>query len=169
MCMDISASTVKEVRTRTSAGVLDCKKALVDCSGDIDGAVAALRKKGLAKAAKRAERTVGEGVIATYVHHNGRIGALVELNCETDFVARTDDFQKLAYDIALQVVGLTPLYLTEDERPVDCEASVAEACLLAQPFVKDPSKRVCDLITEAIARTGENIKVGRFARFELGC
>jgi len=167
--MDISASTVKEVRTRTSAGVLDCKKALVDCNGDIDGAVDALRKKGLAMAAKRAERAVGEGIIATYVHHNSRIGALVELNCETDFVARTDDFRKLAYDIAMQVVGATPQFLSEDDRPVDCEVSVAEACLLSQPFIKDPSKRVCDLITEAIARTGENIRVGRFVRMELGC
>ena len=167
--MDISASAVKEVRTRTSAGMLDCKKALLDCNGDIDGAIEALRKKGLAMAGKRSERTVGEGIVASYVHHNNRIGALVELNCETDFVARTDDFRKLAYDIAMQVVGATPQYLSEDERPVDCEASVAEACLLSQPFIKDPSKRVCDLITEAIARTGENIRVGRFARIELGC
>ena len=167
--MDISASAVKEVRTRTSAGMLACKKALVDCCGDIDGAVGALRKKGLAMAEKRAERAVGEGVVATYVHHNRRIGALVELNCETDFVARTDDFRKLAYDIAMQVAGATPRYLSEEERPDDCEASVAETCLLSQPFIKDPSKTVCDLITEAIARTGENIKVGRFARIELGC
>ena len=167
--MEISASAVKEVRTRTSAGMLDCKKALVDCCGDIDGAVGSLRSKGLAMAVKRAERAVGEGVVATYVHHNCRIGALVELNCETDFVARTDDFRRLAYDIAMQVVGANPLYLSEEERPDDCEASVAEACLLSQPFIKDPSKTVCDLINETIARTGENIKVGRFARIELGC
>ena len=167
--MEISASAVKEVRTRTSAGMLDCKKALLGCNGDVAGAIEALRQKGLAMAHKRAERTVGEGVVLSYIHHNQRVGSLVELNCETDFVARTDDFSQLARDIAIQIVGASPLYLSEADRPEDCELTVAEACLLAQPFLKDPSKTIADLITEAIARTGENIRIGKFSRIELGC
>jgi len=167
--MDITASAVKEVRTKTSAGMLDCKKALVDSNGDVTGAIEALRQKGLAMADKRAERAVGEGVVLSYIHHNQRVGALVELNCETDFVARTEDFSNLAHDIAIQIVGASPLYVSEQDRPEDCELPLVESCLLAQPFIKDPSKTVSDLITEAIARTGENIRVGRFSRIELGC
>jgi elongation factor Ts len=166
--MEITASAVKEVRTKTSAGMLDCKKALEDSKGNVDAAIEALRQKGLAMAEKRSERAVGEGVVLSYIHHNQRIGALVELNCETDFVARTEDFSNLAHDIAIQIVGACPLYLSEADRPEDCELSVAESCLLAQPFIKDPSKTISDLITEAIARTGENIKVGKFSRIELG-
>lgn len=166
--MTITASAVKEVRTKTSAGMLDCKKALEDNNGDVAAAIEALRQKGLAMAEKRAERAVGEGVVLSYIHHNQRIGALIELNCETDFVARTEDFSNLAHDIAIQIVGARPLYVSEDDRPEDCELSVAESCLLAQPFIKDPSKTIADLITEAIARTGENIRVGRFSRIELG-
>jgi len=167
--MEVTVEAVKEVRTKTNAGMLDCKKALEQCSGDIAGAIEALRQKGFAMAEKRAERVAGEGIVASYVHHNNRVGALGELNCETDFVARTDDFRRLAYDIAMHVVGASPLYLAPEDRPADCQMSAEESCLLSQPFIKDPSKTIADLITEAIARTGENIKIGKFARVQLGC
>ncbi len=167
--MDISANAVKEVRTQTSAGMLDCKKALERCGGDINAAIEALRQKGFVMAEKRASRAVGEGVISTYLHHNNRVGALVELNCETDFVARTEEFKRLAHDIAIQVVASSPTYLHSEEMPEDCDVPAEDVCLLAQPFVKDPSRTVADLITESVARTGENIRIGRFARIELGC
>jgi elongation factor Ts len=166
--MDIPVSAVKEVRTKTSAGMLDCRKALEQCQGDVNGAIEALRLKGFAMAEKRATRAVGEGVVVAYVHHNSRVGALVELNCETDFVARTEDFRRLAYDIAMHVVASKPVCLCKEDMPADCDLSVEEACLLAQPFVKDPSKTVADLMTESIATTGENIKIGHFARIEVG-
>jgi len=166
--MDIPVSAVKEVRTKTNAGMLDCRRALEQCNGDINGAIEALRQKGFAMAAKRAERAVGEGIVAAYVHHNNRVAALVELNCETDFVARTDDFRRLAYDIAMHVVASSPVYLCTEDMPADCQMTAEEACLLSQPYVKDPSKTVADLITESIARTGENIRIGKFARIELG-
>jgi elongation factor Ts len=166
--MDIPVSAVKEVRTKTSAGMLDCRKALEQCNGDVSGAIEALRLKGFAMAEKRATRAVGEGVVAAYIHHNNRVGALVELNCETDFVARTDDFRRLAYDIAMHVVASKPVYLCKEDMPAECELTAEEACLLAQPYVKDPSKTVADLITESIATTGENIKIGHFSRIEVG-
>jgi len=166
--MGTTVDAVKEVRLKTGAGMLDCKKAVEQCGGDVAGAIAALKEKGLAMASKRAERAVGEGVVASYLHHNSRVGALVELNCETDFVARNDDFKQLAYDIAMHVVASNPVCLSEEEMPADCDLAVAEACLLSQPFVKDPSKTIADLVTEVIARTGENVKVGRFTRIEVG-
>lgn len=167
--MEIPVSAVKEVRTKTNAGMLDCRKALEQSDGDVNGAIEALRQKGFAMAEKRATRSVGEGIVAAYVHHNNRVGAMVELNCETDFVARTEDFKRLAYDIAMHVVASKPLYMCKDDMPADCELSPEEACLMSQPFVKEPSKTIADLITESIARTGENIKIGHFSRIELGC
>jgi len=166
--MDIPVSAVKEVRTKTNAGMLDCRKALEQSNGDVAGAIEALKQKGFAMAEKRAERAVGEGIVAAYVHHNNRVAALVELNCETDFVARTEDFRRLAYDLAMHVVASSPAFLCKDDMPADCEVAVEEACLLSQPYVKDPSKTIADLITESIARTGENIKIGKFTRIELG-
>ncbi len=167
--MEISVEAVKEVRAQTSAGMLDCKKALQQASGDVNGAIEALRQKGFAMAEKRASRAVSEGVVAAYLHHNNRVGALVELNCETDFVARTEEFRRLAYDIAMHVVAASPSYLSPDEFSADCNGSPEDICLLAQPYVRDPSKTVADVITETIARTGENIRIGRFARIEVGC
>ena len=167
--MEISVDAVKEVRAQTSAGMLDCKKALEQCSGDVNSAIEALRQKGFAMAAKRASRAVGEGIVASYLHHNNRVGALLELNCETDFVARTDDFKRLAYDIAMHIVAASPAYLSTEDMPADCNASAEEVCLLSQPYVRDPSKTVAELITESIARTGENIRIGKFARIEVGC
>ena len=166
--MGTTVNAVKEVRLKTGAGMLDCKKAVEQCDGDVARAIESLKEKGLAMASKRSERAVGEGVIASYLHHNSRVGALVELNCETDFVARNDDFKQVAYDIAMHVVASSPVYLCEEDMPADCELAAAEACLLSQPFVKDPSKSISDLITEVIARTGENVKVGRFSRIEVG-
>ncbi len=166
--MDIPASAVKEVRIQTNAGMLDCRKALEQCNGDIKGAVEALRQKGFAMAEKRASRAVGEGVVAAYMHHNNKVGALVELNCETDFVARNEDFRRLAYDIAMHIVASRPLYMCKEDVPADCEFTAEEVCLLAQPYVKDPSKTIADLVTETIAKTGENIKIGKFARVEVG-
>lgn len=166
--MDITVEAVKEVRNRTSAGMLDCKKALEQCGGNVTDAIEALRQKGYAEAQKRAERTVSEGVVGAYIHHNSRIAALVELNCETDFVARTDDFRLLANDIAMHVAASGPLCLSEEDMPSDCPLLPAEACLLLQPYVRDPSRSINDIITEAIARTGENIKIGKFSRIEVG-
>lgn len=166
--MNIPATAVKEVREKTNAGVLDCRKALEQCNGDIAQAIDALRQKGFAMAEKRASRAVGEGIVAAYLHHNSKVGALVELNCETDFVARNEDFKRLAYDIAMHVVASRPVYLCKEDLPADCELPAEEACLLAQPYVRDPSKSIADLITEAIAKTGENIKIGKFSRIEVG-
>jgi len=167
--MDIPVSAVKEVRTKTNAGMLDCRKALEQSKGDVDGAIEALRQKGFAMAEKRAERAVGEGIVAAYVHHNNRVAALVELNCETDFVARTEEFKELAHNLALQIAAMSARYTSPEELPPDSDLDSKEACLLLQPFIKDPSKTIQDIITETVARLGENIKVGRFSRFELGC
>ena len=196
--MKITASMVKELRESTGAGVLDCKKALETSGGDIEKAKAYLREKGLAAAAKKADREVKEGLIEAYVHAGGRVGALVELGCETDFVARTEGFKELAHDLAMQVVASKPLYLTPDDIPpevLEKEENIYraqardlgkpehvvnrivqgklqkyfdEVCLMRQPFIKDNDMTVQDIITRMIAKVGENIVVRRFARFELG-
>ncbi len=166
--MAYTAEDVKKLRELTGAGMLDCKKALDKADGNFDKAVEVLKEQGHAAAAKRAERDTAEGMVEVYMHHNKRLGALVELNCETDFVARTDDFKGLAQQIALQVAGASPLYISKDEIPAGSEDNPKEVCLLEQPFIQDESKTVEHLIKEAIAKTGENIRVKRFARFELG-
>ncbi len=166
--MSISTATVKELRELTGAGMLDCKRALEEARGDLDKAKEILRNKGLAVAAKKAERATAEGVVHAYIHHDGRLGALVELNCESDFVARTEDFRQLAQQIALQVAGANPRYVSAEEVPDGAEGDPDELCLLLQPYIRDESLSVQDLITEAIRKTGENIRVRRFARFELG-
>jgi elongation factor Ts len=194
---DISAAAVKELRERTGAGFMDCKSALVEADGDLDKAIALLRERGLAAAAKKQSRDAREGLIGSYIHTGGRVGVLIEVNCETDFVARTDEFQKLVRDLAIQVAGLSPLYVDEDAIPVsELEAKKAElladeavqkkpeairpqivegqlkkwfaqVCLLDQPF-RDEERTVRDLITERIATIGENIRVRRFTRYALG-
>ncbi|HEY1168329.1 MAG TPA: translation elongation factor Ts [Candidatus Limnocylindrales bacterium] len=193
----ITAETVKTLREQSGAGVMDCKRALEEAGGDLEKAAALLRERGQAAAAKRAGREANEGQIGSYIHTGGKIGVLVEVNCETDFVARTDEFQRLVRDLAIQVAGLRPLYTTIDAIPaVDLEAKraalladkttlkkpeavraqivegqlkkwFAEVVLVEQPF-RDQDRTVGDLVTEAIAKTGENIKVRRFVRFELG-
>ena len=149
--------------------MLDCRNALLEAEGNLEAAMESLRQRGVATAQKRGNRVAREGVVEAYVHHNGRIGALVELNCESDFVARTDEFRQIGYDLAMQVAATSPQFITEEEMPVDSELDPQEVCLLLQPFVKEPSRTVGEVITEAIARTGENIGVRRFSRFELGC
>lgn len=166
--MPISAAAVKELRELTGAGMLDCKTALEQTDGDLEKAKDILRKKGHATAAKRAERVTAQGIVHAYLHHDNRLGALVEINCESDFVARTDDFRRLAQDIALQVAATNPRYLSPDDIPDGTEGDPKDLCLLLQPFVRDESAVIQDMITEAIGKTGENIRVRRFARFELG-
>lgn len=166
--MPISAAAVKELRELTGAGMLDCKTALEQADGDVEKAKDILRQKGHAAAAKRAERVTAQGLVQAYLHHDSRLGALVEINCESDFVARTDDFRRLAQDIALQVAATNPRYLSPDDIPDGTEGDPKELCLLLQPFVRDESVAIQDMITQAISKTGENIRVRRFARFELG-
>lgn len=151
----------------TGAGIMDCKRALDETKGDFEKAVEVLRQKGLAQAAKRAERATEQGLVEAYIHTGGRVGALVELLCETDFVARTDEFKELAHDIALQVTATAPAAISEDEDGVR-EMEPGELVLLKQPFIRDQSKTIEDLIREAIAKTGENIKIRKVARFEVG-
>ena len=166
--MAITAKMVSELRERTGAGMMDCKKALVAVDGDVEKAIEYLREKGLAAAAKKAGRIAAEGLVETYITEDGSRGAVVELNCETDFVARTDEFKDLAHNIAMQVAACSPQYLTEDEIPQDSDLEPESACLLIQPYIRDPENTVQDIINDTIARVGENIKVSRFARFELG-
>ncbi|MDH4143063.1 MAG: translation elongation factor Ts [Chloroflexota bacterium] len=194
---DISASLVKTLREQTGAGFMDCKKALTETAGDLEAAVVLLREKGLAAAARKAGRDAREGLVSSYIHTGGRVGVLIEVNCETDFVARTDEFQKLVRDLAVQVAGLAPLYVDQERIPAeDLEAKKAElladestqqkpegirpqivdgqlrkwysqVCLYDQPF-RDEERTVGELINEKIATIGENIRVGRFTRYALG-
>ena len=200
--MEVTATSIKDLRERTGAGMADCKKALTETSGDMDKAIDYLRAKGLAKAAKKAGREATEGLVTSYIHAGGRIGVLVEVNCETDFVARNEDFVGFTRDVAMQIAAMAPQYVRKDEVPADAvehEKSVLvakakedpkmagkpdamlakitegqvtkwmkEICLLDQPFVKDDSKTIDQLLQALIAKIGENIKIRRFVRFELG-
>jgi len=194
----VTAEMVKELRERTGAGMMDCKKALVATDGDIEKAIDELRTKGLASAAKKASRVASEGVVTSYIHAGGRIGVLVEVNCETDFVGKTAEFKQLAYDIAMQIAASNPDYVSREDVPEQVIAHEKEVlraqaleegkpekvidkmvegrldkfykerCLLEQQFIKDPDKTVQQLIHEHVAKIGENINVRRFARYELG-
>jgi elongation factor Ts len=159
---------VKELRNQCGAGIMECRNALLEVEGDVEKALQLLKERGMLKAEKKAGRTTTQGLIEAYIHTRGRIGALVEVNCETDFVARTDEFKELAHDLAMQVAALSPHYISEEELPEGSGVEPQVACLLQQPFIKDPTKTVREVIVEVIAKVGENIKVGRFARFELG-
>lgn len=195
--MAISAEAVRDLRERTGAGMMDCKRALEECGGDVEKAVLALREAGLAAAAKKAGRDAREGLVSSYIHTGGRVGVLLEINCETDFVARNEQFQKLVKDIAMQIAGLHPLYVSQDQipaaaldakraalledealakKPEAIRAQIVEGqlrkwfeevCLLDQPF-RDGDETVGQLITNAIATIGENIRVRRFVRYALG-
>ncbi|MGD9763374.1 MAG: translation elongation factor Ts [Candidatus Binatia bacterium] len=194
----ISATAVRDLRERTGAGMMDCKKALGEVDGDLEKAIVYLREKGLAAAAKRAGRTAADGLVDAYIHAGGKIGVLIEVNCETDFVARTDDFRALVRDLAMQVAAANPRYVRREDVPEDViaqersiytaqaagsgkpaavlekmvsgklEKFYADACLLEQTFIKDPDKVVSQLVSDAVAKMGENIVVRRFARFQLG-
>ena len=196
--MEISAQMVKELRQTTGSGILDCKKALEHSDGDLDKAIEYLREKGLAKAASKAGRATKEGLIEAYVHAGSRVASLVELNCESDFVARTEEFKELAHNLAMQVVASRPQYVTPEDIPeevLEQEKSIyraqmaeedkpphiidkivegklnkfyEEVCLVNQPFIKDDDKTVEQLVLEMIAKLGENIVIKRFVRFELG-
>ena len=164
----ISAAEVAALRERTGAGVMDCKKALEESEGDIEKAIEVLRTRGIALAEKRAARETSQGLVECYMHAGGRIGAMVEVNCETDFVARTEEFKRLAHDLSMQIAATNPLSISEEDLPSGAEGDPVELCLLRQPFIRDASRTVDDVVREVIAQTGENIRVGRFSRFELG-
>lgn len=196
--MAITANDVKELRERTGAGMMDCKRALTEADGNMDKAIEILREKGLAAAAKKSGRIAAEGLVASYIHMGGRIGVLVEVNCETDFVAKTDNFKDLVHDVAMQIAATNPQYVSKEEVPADViekekeilraqalnegkpekivdrmvegriEKYYKEVCLLEQPFVKDSDKTVKGMIMEAIASIGENISLRRFVRYEMG-
>jgi elongation factor Ts len=196
--MSITAEMVKNLREKTGAGMMDCKAALTEMSGDMNKAIDYLRKKGLASAAKKSDRTTSQGVVSSYIHGAGKIGVLIEVNCETDFVARTDDFQSLVKDLAMHIAAANPQFVKREEVPSDVldrekevyrgqlrEMKKPEAmmekiiegkmdkfygdiCLIEQPFIKDPDVKVQSLLTDKIAKLGENITIKRFARFELG-
>ena len=166
--MQLTVNAIKDLRERTSAGVMDCKRALEESGGDIDKAEEILAKQGIASASKKASRSTEEGVVESYIHSGGRIGVLVEVNCETDFVARTADFKELAHDIAMQVAAMSPVYVDSGDVPDGEDADSQETVLMQQPFIKDPSKSIRDLVNEGIGKLGENIRVRRFTRFSLG-
>jgi elongation factor Ts len=147
---------------------MECRNALLEVKGDVEKALQILKERGLLKAQKRADRVTTQGLVEAYIHTGGRIGALIEVNCESDFVARTDEFKALAHELAMQVAALAPQFITEEEIPEGANVEPQVACLLLQPYIRDPGKTVRDVIIETIARVGENIRVRRFARFELG-
>ena len=166
--MEISVVIVKELRDQSGAGIMDCKKALLQAEGDMDKALQILKEKDLLRAKKKAERVTTQGLIEAYIHTGGRLGAMVEVNCETDFVARTDEFKELAHHLAMQVAAMPPQFVSKEEASEGVDIESEAACLLLQPYIKDPNKTVQDIITETIAKVGENIRVKRFVRFELG-
>ncbi|HEX9145696.1 MAG TPA: translation elongation factor Ts [Candidatus Binatia bacterium] len=196
--MEVNATAVKELRERTGAGIMDCKKALAETGGSLDKAVDYLRQKGLAAAAKRADRVAADGAVGAYVHPGGKIGVLVEINCETDFVARTTEFQALLKDIAMQIAAANPRFVRREDVSVEesekekaiyrqqalesgkpekvlekivegkMERFYSEVCLLEQPFIKEPERKVSDIVNDTAARLRENIQIRRFARYNLG-
>lgn len=166
--MKVPVESVKELRSRTGAGVIDCKAALDRAQGDMEKACEELKARGFATAEKKAHRETGQGIIECYVHTGQKVAAMVELNCETDFVARNEEFQQLGHDLAMQVAAMSPLHTSIKDVPEGTDIDPAAACLLQQPFIKDPSKTIEDLVRQVIAKTGENIRVRRFVRYELG-
>ena len=196
--MEITAKMVSELRRLTGAGMMDCKKALQECDGDMEKAAEYLRKKGIAKAAKKAGRATANGLVEAYIHHNGQLGAMVEINCETDFVARTDEFRQFCHDVAMHVAAANPLAIDRDgvdASVVEKEAEIyraqmkeegkpdniidkivqgklekfyKEVCLLEQPFVKDPDMTIRELLQSKIGSLGENMEIKRFVRFQIG-
>jgi len=166
--LKISVEMVKELRDQSGAGIMQCRKALIEAKGDIVAALQILKQQSLILAEKKAKRSAVQGLIEAYVHAGGRIGAMVEVNCETDFVARTDEFKELAHHLAMQVAAMTPRFISREEVAEGSNIEPQTACLLLQPYIKNPAKSVQEIIAETIAKVGENIKVSRFARFELG-
>ena len=166
--MEVSTEMIRELRDQCGAGIMDCRNALLVTDGDMEKALLVLKEKGLLKAKKKAERVTSQGLIEAYIHTGGRIGAMVEVSCETDFAARTDEFKELAHYLAMQVAALSPQFISKEDVLEGADIEPEVACLLLQPYIKDPTKTVQDLIVETIAKVGENIRVSRFTRFELG-
>ena len=166
--MAVAVELVRTLREQTGAGILECKQALEASQGDLEKATQALRLKGFAQAAKRSDRTTNQGLVEAYIHAGGRLGALVELGCETDFVARTPEFKELAHNIAMQVVAMAPDYLDEADMEEGDTRPVAQVSLLQQPFIKDNSRAVGEMVQELAAKVGENVRVLRFTRLALG-
>ncbi|MBA31226.1 MAG: translation elongation factor Ts [Chloroflexi bacterium] len=164
----VTAKEVKELRDITGAGFMDCKKALEEADGNQESAISILNEKGLASAAKKADRSTSEGLVISYIHTGGRVGAMVELNCETDFVARTDDFEILGKNIAMQVAAMDPKFLDNDSAEDSQEKVDSSMILMEQEYIRDSSIKISDLLKESIGKLGENIKINRFSRFELG-
>ena len=159
---------VKELREQSGAGIMSCRNALLETEGDMEKALQILKQQSLFLVQRKAERPATQGIIEAYIHTGGRIGAIVQVNCETDFVARTDEFKELAHHLAMQVAAQDPQFVSREEVPEGANIELQKACLLLQPYIKDPGKTVQDIIAENIARLRENIKVSRFARFEVG-
>jgi len=167
--LNITTSNIKELRDRCGAGIMDCRKALVEGEGDTEKALQILKQQGLLRAKKKAERATTQGIIETYIHAGGRIGAMVKVNCETDFVARTNEFKELAHHLAMQVAAMNPQFISREDVPEDNNDIDPEvACLLLQSDIKCPDRSIQETIDETIAKVGENIKVSQFARFEIG-
>ena len=166
--MEVTTELVKALRDQSGAGIMDSKRALESADGDIDKAQEILRKQGIGAAAKKSSRATNEGLVEAYIHSGGRVGAIVEVNCETDFVARTPDFKSLAHDVAMQVAAMAPLYIDRADIPEGEDADPQQACLMEQSFIKDPPKTVRDIVSETVAKVGENVRIRRFARFSLG-
>ena len=166
--MKIPTARIKELRDQSGAGIMDCRNSLLEAKGDMEKALQILKQRNLFQAESKAKRSTTQGIIKAYVHTGGRIGAMVEVNCETDFVARTDEFKELAYHLAMQVAATPPQFISREEVPEGADIDPQAACLLLQPYIKDPNKTIQDIIIETIAKVGENIKVNRFTRFELG-
>jgi elongation factor Ts len=166
--LKISLELIKELREQSGAGIMQCRNALERTEGNREKALEYLKEQGMLKAISKSERTAAEGVVEAYIHTGGRVGAMVELNCETDFAARTDEFKELAHNLAMQVAAMDPKFVSEEDVPKGADIEPQAACLLLQPYIKDQELTIQDIITETIARVGENIKVSRFARFELG-
>ena len=166
--MAVTVEQIRDLRNQTGAGVMDCKQALEASDGDLEKAAESLRAKGFAQAARRSDRITNQGLVEAYVHTGGRVAAMVELGCETDFVARTPEFKDLAHDIAMQVAAMAPAYLDEDDIEEGDERPPAQVSLLRQPFIKDNSSSVAEVVQELAAKMGENVKVLRFSRLALG-
>ena len=166
--LEITVENIKALREEMSAGVMDAKRALEEAQGNIDQARELLRERGVASAVKKADRSANEGLVEAYVHGGGRVGVMVEVNCETDFVARTEDFKELAHNLAMQVAAMSPRYVDESDIPDDESAEASEIALMAQPYIKDASLSIKDLVLDVAGKLGENIKVKRFSRYALG-
>lgn len=166
--MEVTSEMVKSLREQSGAGVMSCRTALIEAQGDVTKALQILKEKNLLQVEKKASRVTSQGLIESYVHAGGRIGVVIEVNCETDFVARTDIFKELAHNLAMQVAALAPICVSKEQIPAGSDADPATASLLSQPYIKDTTITVQEIVNQAIAKTGENIKIRRFVRYELG-